>query len=258
MEEVAAGACPASMKMATQVEVLSITSDLFGPPMTIHPVLIWDEAGATLVDAGFPGQFEQLKASVEQAGVAFSRLRRLIVTHQDWDHIGTIPQIKSALGGAIEICAHGDEKPYLEGQLSYIKMTPERAASRLAALSERLRPEAAKALAAIPIFSVDRLLADGETLPWHGGIQIIHTPGHTPGHICLLLPAHRLLIAGDQLRIEDGRLVGPAAEHTPDMQAARHSLQKLLDLPADRIACYHGGVYSSGIPARLAELAAGR
>ena len=243
------------MQKTTKAKPLSIISDLFGTPLTIHPVLIWDEEEATLVDAGFPGQLEQLREAMEREGVALRKLRHLIVTHQDWDHIGAIPEIRNALGSQIEICAHGAEKPYLEGEIPYIKMTPERAAARIAALPEQLRPRAAKALSSIPTFSVDRLLADGEILPWHGGIQVIHTPGHTPGHVCLLLTDHRLLIAGDQLRVEAGRLVGPAPEHTPDMATATHSLTKLLPLPIDQITCYHGGAYSSNISALLAELA---
>lgn len=237
----------------TQVKALSITSNLFGTLTTIHPVLIWDDAGATLVDAGYPGQLAQLKQAIEQEGVSFAQLRRIILTHQDWDHIGTILEFREALGEQLEICAHAAEKPYLQGELPYLKMTPERAATRLAALPEELRPRAAKALSSIPTFSVDRPLSDGEILPWHGGIRVIHTPGHTPGHICLLTN-NGVLVAGDQLRVDGGQLVGPAPEYTPDMPAAIQSLAKLLNLPIKQIACYHGGVYDANIPARLMEL----
>ena len=46
---------------------------------------------------------------------------------------------------------------------------------------------------------VDRIVEDGEELPFCGGITVIHTPGHTPGHICLYIGQNKTLIAGDAL-----------------------------------------------------------
>lgn len=88
-----------------------------------------------------------------------------------------------------------------------------------------------------------------------GGMVVIHTPGHTPGHISLFLPADHLLIAGDALRVEDGELEGPSPKATPDMSRATASLRKLLAYPIDRVFCYHGGLSKPGALARLWELA---
>jgi len=81
------------------------------------------------------------------------------------------------------------------------------------------------------------------------------TPGHTPGHVCLYIKSHRLLIAGDQLRVEDGFLVGPAEMYTPDMPTALKSLTKLADFDIDSVICYHGGLYGPNASSRIAELA---
>ncbi|MHB8917725.1 MAG: MBL fold metallo-hydrolase [Desulfocucumaceae bacterium] len=55
---------------------------------------------------------------------------------------------------------------------------------------------------------VGRTVADEEELPYCGGITVIHTPGHTPGHICLYHKQSRTLIAGDALFAEGGLRAG--------------------------------------------------
>ncbi len=243
------------MSNSVHIELLALDVNMFGTPSRIHPVLIWDDKEATLVDAGYPGMFPQLQKAVEDAGIPFAKIKRIIITHQDWDHIGTLPDILEARNGEAEIYAHADEKPYIEGTLPYIKMTPEKIAARLQSIPEDLRPKASALFASIPTARVNRTVSDGEILPFHGGLKVIHTPGHTPGHICLFAKSHRLLIAGDQLRVENGILVGPAEIYTPDMPTALKSLAKLAEYDIDRVYCYHGGLYAPNAAARIRELA---
>lgn len=245
----------ATMKNSVNIELLTLDMDMFGTPSRIHPVLIWDNEEATLVDAGYPGMFTQLKKALEDTGVQLEKLKRIILTHQDWDHIGTLPDLLTARNGKVEIYAHTDEKPYIEGTIPYIKMTPEKIAARLRSLPAGLQSKASALFASIPTVRVHRTVSDGEILPFHGGLKVIHTPGHTPGHICLFVQSHRLLIAGDQLRIENGVLVGPAEIYTPDMPTALKSLAKLTGYDIDRVYCYHGGLFAPNAAARIAELA---
>lgn len=227
---------------------------MFGAQSKIYPTLIWDDTGATLIDVGFPGQFEQLVQAVTAAGISFAQIKRVIITHQDWDHIGTLPEIIKATNGKVELYAHINEKPYLEGTLPYLKMSPERIAVRLQSLPAEIREKAAATFASIPTVIITQTMADGDTLPFHSGIEVIHTPGHTPGHVCLYLKSHRLLIAGDQLRLENGHLVGPAEIHTPDMTTALNSLKKLASYDIERVICYHGGLSEARTSIRIAEL----
>ncbi len=243
------------MPETVRSQALAVVADVFGTPVTIYPTLIWDDAGATLVDAGYPGLFAALSRAVESAGVPFRRIRRVILTHQDWDHTGTLPDILRAGGGEIAVYAHSREKPYIEGALPDYKLTPEKIAARLSALPPAMRAKAAAVFAGRRGAPVSRTVEDGDVLPFHGGLEVIHVPGHTPGNICLYLRPHRLLIAGDQLRVVDGELVGPAAEHTPDMPAALASLKKLAAFDIAGVICYHGGPYHGDIPASIASLA---
>jgi glyoxylase-like metal-dependent hydrolase (beta-lactamase superfamily II) len=244
------------MEKSINSSALSINANIFGTVSTIHPVLLWDEDGATLIDTGYPCIFPQLKQAVEQKIQSFSQIKRIILTHQDWDHIGTVPDILETLKGHVQIFAHSLEQPYLEGRVQHYKLTPERIAARIQQLPEFMQAEAHSLMANYPKFSVDCPMEDGELLPFHGGIKVIHVPGHTPGNISLYVQAARLLIAGDQLRIDKDMLVGPAPEHTPDMPTATQSLKKLLPYEIDTIICYHGGTYTANVAARLAEIAA--
>ncbi|SFA75685.1 Metallo-beta-lactamase superfamily protein [Cohnella sp. OV330] len=51
---------------------------------------------------------------------------------------------------------------------------------------------------------VNQIIADGDEIPVLGGVVVIHTRGHTPGHISLYLKQSKTLIAGDAFMIEEG------------------------------------------------------
>jgi glyoxylase-like metal-dependent hydrolase (beta-lactamase superfamily II) len=241
------------MNSDTTVKTLSLYMDKLGIPTTLHPVLLVDDSGATLVDSGYPLQFTQFKEALAEVGVALSQIRRVIITHSDWDHIGLMADIIRARPD-LAVYAHAQEKPFLEGDLPSLKLPPEKIAARLATVPAATRSECAAMFAAIPTFTVTHTLADG-LLPFHGGLRIIHTPGHTPGHICVYVQQKRLLIPGDALRVIDGELVGPAPEYTPDMAAAKRSLNRLTIYGIDQVISFHGGPYAKNVGDRIRKLA---
>ncbi|MGC5328686.1 MBL fold metallo-hydrolase [Brevibacillus sp. SYSU BS000544] len=247
------------MKVASGVEMLEITANILGEQSTIHPTLIWDENEVILIDTGYPGQLPLFRAEIEKAGVPFDSLDKVILTHQDIDHIGSLPGILAESSHKIEVLASEIEKPYIQGEKRLIKLSPE----ALAKIDELIPPhvpdEWRKAFKAIlenpPASPVDRTVADGEDLPFCGGIVGIDTPGHTPGHISLYHKQSKTLIAGDALGIVDGQLIGPEPQYTLDMAAARKSLKKLMEYDIQSIICYHGGLYNKNANQRIAELA---
>jgi glyoxylase-like metal-dependent hydrolase (beta-lactamase superfamily II) len=151
-----------------------------------------------------------------------------------------------AVDHQVDVICHADEKPYLEGEKPFIKgFTPERMAqieAGLAGLPEDRR-QATKAILQKLAIHIDQPLVDGEVLPFGGGIVAIHTPGHTPGHLCLYLKQHKVLISGDALNVADGRLLGPNPQFTPDMDLMTKSLEKLTQYDIDTVICYHDGLY---------------
>jgi glyoxylase-like metal-dependent hydrolase (beta-lactamase superfamily II) len=242
------------MRIGENIEALELAMNLTGQSSVIYPTLLWDSYGVTLVDTGTPGQLSATRQQIENAGVDFESIHRVILTHQDIDHIGGLPEITRVRGGEIEVLAHEDDKPYIEGEQPLIKMSRERLAQMMESLPEPQRQQFERIFSTPPSGKVDRTLHDGEELPICGGIQVIHTPGHTPGHLSLFVEKARLLIAGDELRVEKGELVGPSERATPDMEKANASLRKLTDYPIDYVLCYHGGLYGPNASEKIAEL----
>ncbi|MGE7998798.1 MBL fold metallo-hydrolase [Lysinibacillus sp. NPDC093190] len=187
----------------------------------IHPILLWDQEMAVLIDTGFPGQIEDLRVAMEKVGVSFDKLKVVILTHQDIDHIGSLPEILQECGSNIKVYAHDLDKPYIQGDLTLLK-------------DGHIKNP--------PKGRVDHTLKDGQELPYCGGIRIIHTPGHTPGHISLYLKQSKTLIAGDSMYSVNGIIEGIHAPTVLDIKAARLSLKKYLDLDIESVVCYHGGL----------------
>jgi glyoxylase-like metal-dependent hydrolase (beta-lactamase superfamily II) len=82
-------------------------------------------------------------------------------------------------------------------------------------------------------------LTDGDVLPVLDGLQVIHTPGHTPGSVCLYSEARRLLIVGDLLQRNRGAVTYPNYFFTDDMALARRSIARLAELDVETILFSH-------------------
>jgi glyoxylase-like metal-dependent hydrolase (beta-lactamase superfamily II) len=228
------------------IQHLTVSFDLNGLQRIINPTLIWDDNSAVLVDAGFPGQAPAILAAIESIGIPLSRLCTIVVTHLDWDHIGGLAEIVAAAPG-IDVLAHEQEKPFIQGDEIFVKST------------QRTATGAAPAFT-VPDFArtkVTKQVGDGDVLEVSGGVDIIHTPGHTLGHICLYHRQSRTLIAGDALNVVEGKLVGPNPLYTHDLNQAAESLKKLAKYDIRTVICYHGGVFTDEPKQRIAELSRG-
>lgn len=217
------------MKISKGVEMLHL--EFHGN--IIHPTLLWDQEMAVLIDTGFPGQIEDLHIAMDKVGVSFDKLKVVILTHQDIDHIGSLPEILQNCGRNITVFAHELDKPYIQGDLTLLKD------------GHIENPPKGK---------VNDTLIDGQELPYCGGIRIIHTPGHTPGHISLYLRQSKTLVAGDSMYSVNGTLGGIHVPTTLDIKAARRSLKKYLDLDIESVICYHGGLSKGNINEQIQKL----
>lgn len=230
------------MKIAEGLDVLELGSK--GRMMC--PTLIWDDENVVLLDAGLPGQLENIRREVDKTGVSFDKINKIAITHHDMDHVGSLASVVNSSQNTIEVLAHAGEKPYIQGEKIGIKMTPERLNSM---------PEEMKEMLKNIKTNVDRIIEDDEELPYCGGIKVIHTPGHTPGHTCFYLKKYKVLVTGDAMNVVDGELHGPNPEYTFDMKQAVESLKKLAKYDIQTVICYHGGVFTNNPNKRIAELA---
>lgn len=241
------------MKIAHGIEMLEISADVMGTPSIIYPTLIWDNNTVVLVDTGYPGQLQQIRAVVEKAGVPIDKLNKVIITHQDIDHIGGLTAILNEQSEKIEVIAHEEEKPYIQGEKHPTKVA--QLETQLNSLSAEMKSVYEKLKAGYEKYKshIDKTVKDGEELPYCGGIEVIYTPGHTPGHISLYHKSSKTLIAGDILLVEKGQLV-PAPEFINfDHSLSMKSLKKLTRYDVDTLICYHGGLFKDDVNNRMAN-----
>lgn len=242
------------MQVACGVEMLEISANVMGQPGTIYPTLVWDHETAILVDTGYPGQLPQIEKAVNKAGISFDKISRIILTHHDIDHIGSASSIKEKSHEYIKILAHEEEIPYIQSDKCPLKL--EQLEARLEVLPAEMKSiyEKLKAGFQSSKVRVDMPLKDGEELPYCGGISVIHTPGHTLGHICLYLKQSKILIAGDMLGVEDELLVSSPEQINFDHNMYLKSLEKLMEYDIQTVICYHGGLYKDNINRRIKKL----
>jgi glyoxylase-like metal-dependent hydrolase (beta-lactamase superfamily II) len=96
---------------------------------------------------------------------------------------------------------------------------------------------------------------DGQLLPMLGGLQVIHTPGHTAGSICLYASRLKLLFTGDVLQVIRGKVTFASSVFSEDLPLARASVARLADLDVETIAFSHYPPWRDGANDVLRALA---
>ena len=221
-----------------------------------HPDGTW-----TLIDAGIPHAAARIRSWAE---TAFNRPPNAIVlTHGHFDHAGSAAEL--ADGWDCPIFAHPLEYPYLTGQQEYAGPNWKAGGGMMSLLSP-LYPKA-------PINLGNRL----KSLPGEGselslaelpGWTLLHTPGHTSGHVSFFRESDRTLLVGDAFcttkpesffeaaLAQQPELHGPPSYFTSNWSDARASVEKLAALDPLTVAVGHGKpLAGDSVPDRLQQLA---
>ncbi|MBT2290350.1 MBL fold metallo-hydrolase [Paenibacillus albidus] len=234
--------------------LLEIEFEQNGQQQVITPILLQDENDVILIDCGYPNFIPLLEEAANRHNVTLDSMTKLIITHHDMDHIGSLAALKRTYPH-IDIIAYELEAPYIEGTKKSLRL--EQAEATFNILPDEAKPGAEqfiRFLQSIEPVGVDQTVSGGEWLPWCGGIRVIHTPGHMPGHISLYLPATQTLIAADALVIEEGELAIANPQYTLDLDEAIRSVERLLDYDIKQIICYHGGIFHGDVQQALQQL----
>ncbi|WP_132311008.1 MBL fold metallo-hydrolase [Paenibacillus sp. BK033] len=239
--------------------MLEIKMKLAGRMMPIHPVVLLDEESWVLIDTGMIGNAEDIRAFVSvQEEISKLPLKAVILTHQDIDHIGGLSSFLEEEGKKrpFDVYAHEADRAVIDGEAPLLKFPADRLEAELEAWPGSLSEQYKRVLGQPSRPIVTRLMAEREILPFGGGLTVIHTPGHTPGHVSLYHQASKTLIAGDALVIHNGELLPSSPYSTVDMEQALQSVKKLQAYDIEAVVCYHGGLLRGGINKRIDKLAA--
>lgn len=169
-----------------------------------------------VVDTGVSGSEGEILNAISLLGGGWSDLKHLVLTHAHGDHVGSVAAV---LDNATEAQAHIGE-----ADLANVNAPRE------------LNP-----------------VVDGDEV---FGLQIIGTPGHTPGHISVYDEMSGLLLAGDAMNGEDGGIVGANPQFTRDMDLANESIKRLSSRTIDTVLFGHGEPVIEDAQAQVEELAA--
>jgi len=202
------------------------------PSVVVNVYLIVDDDGLTLVDVGLRGSEKRVLRYIAGLGHAPDALKRIVITHSDGDHVGALAALKAATGARVYARAIEAEA------IAAGRMSREMKVSGLLKLLMGITRPLFQADPA----QVDEFVTDGQVLPALGGLRVVDTPGHTPGHVSYFAPSASILFVGDSLVSTGGRLRSSRGMNTWDEARALESVRKQAALGVRIVCPAHGPV----------------
>lgn len=166
-----------------------------------------------LVDAGMERTADALLSELEDAGFSIGNLTAVILTHSHPDHIGGLPRLLEV--SIPKLYAHFADVPSIEQKLR-----------------ENSKEKA----------DVDIVLENGSLIDVLGGLEVISTPGHTPGCIALYQRQRKIMFFSDVIKVVEGigLRVGQPEKYNNDTQQTMEDGQKLLGYEIESALLSHG------------------
>lgn len=162
-------------------------------PPTLHSIrglmgccfLLHDGDNSVMIDTGMVGEPFFLRRLVRKLNLTPQSIKALLLTHGHLDHAGNLAWLKRWTGA--KVSAHPAEQQHIDGTFPYQGIN--RWCGRLEAVG--------RAAFNYQPAMIDEFLTDGQVLPFWGGLQVIHLPGHTVGHCGFFSRKFNLLFSGD-------------------------------------------------------------
>jgi glyoxylase-like metal-dependent hydrolase (beta-lactamase superfamily II) len=182
----------------------------------VSAYILYRGGEAAVVDTGIPGSEGTIESALVGAGLSWDAVGHVVITHKHNDHQGSLEAVLAAAPEAGWYTGAGD-------------------------------------LAQVVASRPGTAVGDGDSV---FGLDIIETPGHTPGHLSVLDPVSGILVTGDAASGAGGTLAGPNPQFSEDMGQANDSIRKLAGFEYETILVGHGEPIISGGSEAMAALAA--
>jgi glyoxylase-like metal-dependent hydrolase (beta-lactamase superfamily II) len=197
------------------------------------------ETELSLIDCGYAGQAPLIEKAIGSLGRSIGELRRVVVTHGHPDHAGSASELAAQ---GIPILIHAADATRLRTTWRDVARRPSRGR-----VFSAMTPE-------IPAAGIVEI-EDGQVLPMLGGLRVVHTPGHTPGSVCLYGERDGVLFVGDVLQRRFGRVGFASTLYSDDYALAKRSVKRLAELDVETLVFSHFPALEGGASKVLAELA---
>lgn len=203
-------------------------------------IVVENDGSLTLIDSGMPKDGKKILDYVK-SGMSknASDVKTIVLTHSHVDHVRGAAALKNATGAKIVI--HQLDADYLSGKKKMI--APKGAIGFIFGMVSPL-------MSFTPV-EADQKLNEGDMA---GSLTVIHTPGHTPGSISLYNQERKVIFVGDTIRYANGKIEGPPAAFTQDVEQAAKSVEKISGYDFDVMLSGHGEPLRSNASEKVKEL----
>jgi glyoxylase-like metal-dependent hydrolase (beta-lactamase superfamily II) len=202
---------------------------------------ISDNSEISIIDAGMPGNAFKILNQISEMDISLEKIKYIILTHSDIDHMGSVADLKKATGALVAI--HEIEVPYLLGEK---KKKLKGIIGGLIGLIFGILLKFMKPQNIVP----DITLKEGDFV---GGLEVIYTPGHTEGSISLY-KSETVLFSGDALITDKhSNIIGFNNIATSDTLEAAKTIKKIKHLKFEVLLPGHGSPVLKNASGKLKE-----